>query len=758
MLIEFYDDTLHVNRTTISDLTTTVEAVMDTNSPYGYRIGYHAPGQMGNSFATANDADLNLVITNLFQVVDSEGTSVYEEIVSSELEQVGGQWHASVMMIFIAVDNDLLEQNFTFDSGEANGKKFYEDFDLHVLEILQDNIETCEVHGVGLGIETEINKEIMESGPFMLFTFIIIIIILAVVFRHNPKSFLAGAIGMPMIIIWMFGTGRVLGLAQTQFNAFLPVLIMALGVDYAIHSMKRFEEELVKGKSPRDAVRGSTLKLTGTLALAMLTTFVAFFSNILSTIPALSDWGLEAALSIVWTFIIMGIFVPALRLGFESKAYRDLSFKHRLKADKKKAEKLRSKQDSLARNKLGKSLSRMTNASVARPVGVITVMLLLLVSLGYGAMNLGTDFEVEEFFDAESDFVVGLATYTDHFPEGGEPNIVLIERDIADPDVVVAIDSTRKLLDARGYATWYSPDISQIIVNFTENLMVNNMVSGNNMEITDANGDNIPDVRSEIEAIIGQVRTMGLYAMAGGNVYVSIRPGDLKEIIHYNEGKASYDKTVMAVGVSGSGSLDNIKQGMDNILADAGIIEDTGKAEVVVTGSGPMRYDQLTAISNSLFYSIIISIVVCFIILLIVFKKPGFSVVAIIPVILIAIWLYGIMFYTGFNLNVVTASIGAMSIGVGVDYSIHICDRFRKERAAGNKFNEAMDETIKNSGAALMFAALTTCFGFFVMLLAPMPMFFSFGLFSGMMVIFAFIASVIIVPPLIRLTERNKKK
>ena len=114
------------------------------------------------------------------------------------------------------------------------------------------------------------------------------------------------------------------------------------------------------------------------------------------------------------------------------------------------------------------------------------------------------------------------------------------------------------------------------------------------------------------------------------------------------------------------------------------------------------------------------------------------------------------MYYTGYNLNIVTSTIGAMSIGVGVDYSIHVSDRFRKEKATGKNFNEAMHSTIFNSGSALVFSALTTTFGFFVLLFAPMPMFFSFGLFSGLMVLMALLASVIVVPPLIRLIERRE--
>jgi predicted RND superfamily exporter protein len=601
----------------------------------------------------------------------------------------------------------------------------------------------------------------MGSIPFIMFTFVIIVIILGFTFRGNFKSFLACSIGLLLVIFWLKGTERILDLAVTQFNTFLPILIMALSVDYAIHSMKRFEEELVKGKSPREAVRSSTGHLTGTLALAMVTTFVAFFSNIFSTIPALADWGMDAALSIVWTFVIMGIFVPALRLGLESKSSRDTPLyspdkKGGGEQDDRRSAKRRARYDKIARNRLGNALAAMTRGSIKRPAAVIILLVLLVVPLGYGAMNIGTDFVVEEFFDRNSDFVVGLDMYTEHFPEGGEPNVVLIEGDIADPEVIEAIDETRGLLDARGYATWYIVDAAQMIINFTENLAVNNLIGGGSITVTDTDGNGLPDDKAEVEAILRQMMTVGLWNSANGYPYMSIRPDYFHEVVYYNEDTDSFDKTILSVGVSGSGSLDSIKEGMDNILNDAEVIEQTGKADVFVTGSGPLRYEQLTAISDSLQTSILISIILCFIILVAVFRRLGFSVIAILPVILIAVWLYGIMYWTGFNLNIVTASIGAMSIGVGVDYSIHVCDRFRKEKAEGRKFDEAMDETISNTGAALLFACLTTTFGFFVMLFAPMPMFFSFGLFSGLMVVFAFVASVIVVPPLIKLTEGKR--
>ncbi len=763
MLVKYYDDTLNTTIISINSVPNSVELIMNNKSDYGARIGYHDPPTLGNNFSAATDLDLNVILNNVFQIKTTSEAYIYREMVSYELKKKNGEWSAPVLMIYIAVDNNLLEKNYTYEEGGEKGKEYYEKFDLHVMEILKDNIDTCNVYGVGVGVNDEIEKEIEESGPFMIFTFIVIVIILAITFRHNLKSFLAATIGLPLIIIWMMGSARLIGLSETTFTAFLPILIMALGVDYAIHSMKRYDEELINGKTPRESVHGTILKLSGTLALAMITTFVAFFSNIFSTIPALRDWGIEAGLAIIWTFIIMGFFVPSLRLAFEGKKKRDEPYYTKPKVTNKKKSADSNKDDSkynkLARNRVGRGLSRLTFSSMTHPSMVILGLVILVIPLGYGAMNLGTDFQLEDFFNPGSDLVVGLDIYTEHFPTGGEPNILLIEGDVTEPDVIKAINITKERLRARRYATWYGWDIAQIIQNFTRNDFINGQVGSfygfEIINITDNDNDDIPDQKDQVHAILFQVREVGLHNLVGGQGEMILRPDQIKEIVHYDKDDERFDKTVMFIGVSGSGSLDAIKEGMDNINSDAQVLEDTGEVDIIVTGTGPVRYEQLTAISNSMLYSIIISIIVCLIIILAVFRRVAFSIIAILPVILIAVWLYGIMHFTGSNLNIVTATIGAMSIGVGVDYSIHVCDRFRKEKAEGKSFDKAMDLTISNSGAALLFSALTTSFGFFVLFFAPMPMFFSFGLFSGLMVIFAFIASVVVVPPLIKLTQKR---
>jgi predicted RND superfamily exporter protein len=124
-------------------------------------------------------------------------------------------------------------------------------------------------------------------------------------------------------------------------------------------------------------------------------------------------------------------------------------------------------------------------------------------------------------------------------------------------------------------------------------------------------------------------------------------------------------------------------------------------------------------------------------------------------VVLVAAWLYAIMHLTGYHLNAVTATIAALSIGVGIDYSVHITVRFRQElRDAPNK-KAALERAASQSGSALLGSASSTTFGFLVLGLAPMPMFSAFGVLTALMIIMAFIAALVVLPSMLMLVARK---
>lgn len=143
------------------------------------------------------------------------------------------------------------------------------------------------------------------------------------------------------------------------------------------------------------------------------------------------------------------------------------------------------------------------------------------------------------------------------------------------------------------------------------------------------------------------------------------------------------------------------------------------------------------------------------ILLLVAMRSFRHAVVTVIPIGLVVAWLYAFMYLTGFALNYVTATIGAVSIGVGIDYSIHMTERFREEMRRSSSTDQALRRAANGTGAALLASAASSVVGFAILGLAPMPMFSSYGLLTALMIFLALLASLAVLPALLLLVTKG---
>jgi predicted RND superfamily exporter protein len=111
----------------------------------------------------------------------------------------------------------------------------------------------------------------------------------------------------------------------------------------------------------------------------------------------------------------------------------------------------------------------------------------------------------------------------------------------------------------------------------------------------------------------------------------------------------------------------------------------------------------------------------------------------------------------GFALNFVSATIGAVSIGVGIDYSIHMTERFREELRRSPTHVEALRRAAGGAGVALLASAGSSIVGFAIMAFAPMPMFSTFGLLTALMILLALAAALVVLPSLLLLVTPPQK-
>ena len=181
----------------------------------------------------------------------------------------------------------------------------------------------------------------------------------------------------------------------------------------------------------------------------------------------------------------------------------------------------------------------------------------------------------------------------------------------------------------------------------------------------------------------------------------------------------------------------------------------SGIAKVHVTGDLVALQNVLDGLNSSQLSSTAISFIVSFLVLLVLTRRPVPALVVLTPVVLATIWVVGSMVVLSLKWNVLTVMVTALSLGIGIDYVIHMWRRFEAEREKTDDIWSALEETISTTGVALILSAGTTALGFLVLLLSPMPVVQQFGLVTALTVTFSLMLSIIVLPVLLLLSENN---
>ena len=175
-----------------------------------------------------------------------------------------------------------------------------------------------------------------------------------------------------------------------------------------------------------------------------------------------------------------------------------------------------------------------------------------------------------------------------------------------------------------------------------------------------------------------------------------------------------------------------------------------------LTGSPFTRQGSLDATTDSLQKALLISVVACLAILMIAMRSVRLGLVTILPIGLVVSWLYAFMYLFDFGLNFVTATIAAISIGIGIDFAVHLTQRYREELNKAEDKIQAMQQAVEGTGVALLASAATSIIGFAIMGFAPMPVFSAYGILTAVMIMMSAIASLLILPTLLLLVSKGK--
>ncbi|ELZ00189.1 hypothetical protein C482_08953 [Natrialba chahannaoensis JCM 10990] len=651
------------------------------------------------------------------------------------------------------------------------------DAQLEIESMFDEHFEDGFVFGEGI---TDAASASAVGDSFAIITpvaFVLVLFVLAVTYR-DLVDVLIGFLGIGVVMAWVGGIQGWLAIPGDSMLIAVPFLLIGLSIDYSLHVVMRYREARGGGATQSTGTMGNATAVTAAdgmrrgfagvvlaLAAATVSTGVGFFSNVVSPLPAIQNFAVLSASGILATFIAFGAFVPAVKTEIDEQLERRFDW-------------TRAKQPfGMDAGIVHDALERIVSLVRAAPVGVVVVAFLLASAGAYGATGLDTEFNQADFLPEDApEWAKALPgplapdTYTvsddlsylgEHFADHGpdSQSQILIQGDVTDPETLTAVQSATAAVggggedgDGGGRVSGENSTHANTTIDvradgtaaidgpqtLIASLSTENETVASELEQRDATGNGLPDED-----------VTGFY-----DVLFDADEAEASAVLHRTD-DGEYESTRLLLSVRGDAASQSVASDTEAVAAAI-----SSSAPVTATATGGVVTTAVVqdALLETLVQAFTITVVVILVFLTLLYwvrhRAPSLGVLTLAPVVAALAWLLGAMALLDVPFNTETVVMTSLAIGLGVDYSIHVSERFVDERTNGTPLSEAVRTTITGTGGALLGSAATTAAGFGVLALSLSPPLRRFGLVTGLSIIFALVACLTVLPCLLVLRER----
>ena len=175
------------------------------------------------------------------------------------------------------------------------------------------------------------------------------------------------------------------------------------------------------------------------------------------------------------------------------------------------------------------------------------------------------------------------------------------------------------------------------------------------------------------------------------------------------------------------------------------------KQEIVVSGLMVLYNNMLQSLFNSQIKTIGVVMLGIAIMFLVLFRSVTLAIIGILPNLLGAAVVLGVMGLADIPLDMMTITIAAITIGIAVDNGIHYIYRFREEYALTHRYEETLHICHANIGKAVFYTTLTIIFGFSILVFSNFIPTIYFGVLTAAAMFIALMAALTVLPKLILL-------
>lgn len=526
--------------------------------------------------------------------------------------------------------------------------------------------------------------------------------------------------------VTIFLTTGILGFLQqptTVISSNYISLLTIFCISFAIHLIVRYRELGTKhpDRAHHDLVVETMKDKLAPCVYMALTTMVAFGSLVTSDIVPVMDFGWIMSVGILVSFLMTyvlfaGILLLLPRSGDRARLHDEPG--------------------------MTKVLSAL---AVNRTKLVLGLMLISVVIASFGISRLSMDNRFVEYFRDHTEIHKGLE-FIDKNLGGTMPmDIILQFPPYEEPDEEEASFFSTGNEDTNSRLYWFTPTKIQYLRDMHAYLeskeAIGKVISLENLEqVAQTYNDGEPLGPVELVTALKAMPERVYHDLI--EPYASPESGMMRITLRLHETVPDY--TI-------EGLISDIKNHAVNELGfEPDNVQITGMA-VLFNGMLQHLFDSQT--STLLF--VILATLVMFILLL---RSLTLAVVGLIPNVLAAATALGLMGYLGIPLDVMTITIAAIIIGIGVDDAIHYLHRFRKEYAVSHNVRTAVSQSHHSIGNAIYYTSITVIIGFSVLAFSNFIPSVYFGLMTALAMLLALMANLTILPGLLILAYQSRDK
>jgi hydrophobe/amphiphile efflux-3 (HAE3) family protein len=473
-------------------------------------------------------------------------------------------------------------------------------------------------------------------------------------------------------------------MGMTTFAAF-PIMI-GIGIDYAIQFHNRIDEELSKGKSVLQASTRTVKYVAIPVLVALTVTEAGFFSLLSSSVPSTQDFGKMCMIGLVMCYL-SALFVN-LTILYQSEK----------RLPRKKMAAAHSENGS----PIGAFIESTATFCIERWKAVLALALLLALAGNYADILVPIETNSQNYIPADLPPLIDLKHMKDVY--GGTDSIKFLIQadDVTDPENLKWMDEFGSyLMRSREDRTERATSIATYIKS--------------------ANGGELPGDTTRAREIIASLPSSVSSAYLNGHNLA---------IIDVNIGNAQLN-----LGTEG---MERLVRSYEDDLAwhtpPPGV-------SVRITGQPVLMTTVMDALTEGRVEMSLLGLFLIFVLLLLIYRDLIRALLPVLPMLVVIGWMGLVMYYGGLKSPPLTATLGALVLGVGSEYAILMMERFYEElENVGNPI-DALKITANRIGSALVASGMAVIFGFGALIASPFNIISNFGVVTVMSVVLALVTT-----------------